>query len=411
MVKPHLTNICSTQTKDEPMLATPTNGLVESQPRFGLRFHPHDGSERPQVLTYYPLCTLDSNMFQGRHFVLLSNATPKIQIHRRELGAVHATRHAEKLSDFIIAAFSEVEQTMAPATAVALKQVALQFWTRSSTKGSISKANLTQMPCYEILTGTNGYKKQLCYEYWFCFAVWLGPGHPFLESIRKDMSHLWGVQFPTDTIIYPKSIPLEAQIDLFYGNPVIAPNQDSIEERAKAIKKSIDESTVDDLSAAIKGHLPDNLNRDSTRMQTLETSLASTNRELLGAKNQVRNLENQLAEAKAFQARASIAQDKTNSDMATLRKETQQLKITQTKDIQTLWATLTQHSASFQQRVAEIEAKVLNGEKRVQNEFVLVRSEVAQSAEKAEKAVETGALVLSVLSTPGGQKRKMDEIS
>ncbi|KAF4422108.1 hypothetical protein FACUT_10815 [Fusarium acutatum] len=86
--------------------------------------------------------------------------------------------------------------------------------------------------------------------------------------------------------------------------------------------------------------------------------------------------------------------------METLRNEIQQLKAARTvnvkKDVQALRAT---H--------AGMEAKVLKGEKDLNT----LRNEVAQSAEKAEKALETGALVLSVLSTPGGQKRKMNEIS
>ncbi|KAF4487901.1 hypothetical protein FAGAP_11235 [Fusarium agapanthi] len=400
MVKLRLTSASSTKEKARPMPVTPNNGQGDPPFRLGLRFRRHDGSYGAQE----------------RDFINLWNKPAKVPIHQRDLPAVHAARHAERLFDGIIAAFKEVEQTMALDLAVKLKQAAMQTLEITSTKGRVSKAKVSTLMPYQRLAGIHGIKKQLGYSDWFFMAVWLGPEHPFLESIRKDMSDLWGVQFPTDAIIYPKFIPIETQMSLFYGKPVTATDADSIEERAKAIKKSIDDSTVNGLNAAIKGHLPDGLKLNgfggSTRIQTLETSLASTNRELEDARKQVRNLENQLAEAKASQARA---QEKTNSDMETLRKEVQLLKTAQAdnvkKDVEALRMKLTQHSTSCQQRAAGIETKVLNREKKVEKELNVLRSEVAQSAEKAEKAVETGALVLSVLSTPGGQKRKMDEIS
>lgn len=317
--------------------------------------------------------------------------------------ALYASQHPGNLSDSIVAAFSEVEKTMALDLAAKLKQAVKQAWKDTLTSDSIDTVKVIDRKPFKKLTGTKGFKKQLYYPDWFFMAVWLGPGHPLLESIRKDMSDLWGVEFPTEALMYPKFIPVEAQMELFYGNPAkpATPKEASVEERAKAIRKTINDSTVNGLSAAIKDHLPDAFEDfgDSNRMHTLETNLASTNRELEGARKQVTNLEKQLAEAKASHARA---QEKTNSDVQALRKELKQLRSAQAqtgdakKDIEALRV---MHTG--------MEAKVLKGER----DMITLRNEVAQSAEKAEKAVETGALVLSVLSNSGGQKRKRDEIS
>ncbi|KAF5986047.1 hypothetical protein FBULB1_2611 [Fusarium bulbicola] len=400
MVKLRLRSASSTKQKATPSSSAPNNGQVDPPFRLGLRFLHHDGS--------YGV--------QERDFVKLSNAPAKVPIHQRDLPAVHVARHADRLFDGIVAAFKEVEQTMALDLAVKLKQAVMQTLETTSTKGRMSKTRVSTLMPYQRLAGIHGIKKQLAYSDWFFMAVWLGPEHPFLEAIRKDMSDHWGVQLPADEIIYPMIPNRETEERLFNGEFAPTPREASIEERAKAIKKTIDDSTVKGLSATIKGHLPDGLKLngfgDSTRIQTLETSLASTNRELEDARKQVRNLESQLTEAKASQARA---QEKTNSDMETLRKEVQLLKTAQAgnvkKDVEALQMSLLRYSTSCQRHKAEIETKVHIADMKAKNELNVLRSEVAQSAEKAEKAVETGALLLSVLSTPGGQKRKRDEIS
>lgn len=310
---------------------------------------------------------------------------------------LYASQHPGHLSDSIVAAFSEVEKTMALDLAAKLKQALKQAWKDTLTSDSINTVKVIDRKPFKKLTGTKGFKKQLHYPDWFFMAVWLGPGHPLLESIRKDMSDLWGVEFPTAALMYPKFIPVEAQMELFYGNPAkpATPKEASVEERAKAIKKTINDSTVNGLSAAIKGHLPDDLDGlgNSTRVHELEASHASMARELEEAKKKVVNLEVKLGESRALQA-------KTKNDMETLREDIRQLKAAQTdivkKEVEAIRATLT-----------GMEAKVLKGEKDMNT----LQSEVAQSAEKAEKAVETGALVLSFMSTSGGQKRKRDEIS
>ncbi|KAF5243698.1 hypothetical protein FANTH_8070 [Fusarium anthophilum] len=413
MVKLRLTSASSTKQKATPSSSAPNNGQVDPPFRLGLRFRPHDGSYGVQVLTTTrPSPATLSNRIQERDFVKLSNAPVKVPIHQRDLPAIHAARHADRLFDGIVAAFKEVEQTMALELAVKLKQAVMQTLETTSTKGRLSKTRVITLMPYQRLAGIHGIKKQLAYSDWFFMAVWLGPEHPFLEDIRKDMSDHWGVHLLTDEIIYPVIHNRETEERLFNGE--VTPSEASIEERAKAIKKTIEDSTVKGLSATIKGHLPDGLKLngfgDSTRIQTLETSLTSTNRELEDARKQVRNLESQLTEAKASQARA---QEKTNSDMETLRKEVQLLKAAQNdtvnKTVEALWPIITQSSTSCRQRMSSIEAKVRKGEKKVEKDIDTLRNEVAQSAEKAEKAVETGALVLSVLSTPGGQKRKMDE--
>ncbi|KAG9500488.1 hypothetical protein J7337_008967 [Fusarium musae] len=341
-----------------------------------------------------------------RDFVKLSNAPTKVPMYLSDLPYEPTT---VCLSKSIIAAFKEVQQTMPLDLALRLKQAVMQTMKTTPNMGSIGKTKVSSMMPYQRLAGEHGIEKQVGYPDWFFMAAWLGPGHPFLEDIRKDMSDVWGVEFPTDEIIYPMIMNRETEVRLFNGEIAPIPNEDSIEERVKTIKKTINESPVNGLSAAIKDHLPDAFKDfgDASKVHTLETSLASTNRELEDARKKVSNLEKQLSEAKTSQARAQEKTNnelqKTKSDMETLRKEIRQLKAAQgstenvKKDVEALRVTLTQ-------RVTNIQAKV-------EKDMGTLRSEVAKSAEKAEKAVETGALVLSVLSIPGGQKRKMDEIS
>ncbi|KAF4422107.1 hypothetical protein FACUT_10814 [Fusarium acutatum] len=261
MVKLRLTNVSSTKEKDAQMPLTPTKGQVDPPFRLGLRFRPHDGSIRVQV-----------------------------PMHQRDLPSVHT---AGRLTESIITAFKEVEQTMPLDLAVKLKEALVQTIRITPTTGCISKAKVSTMMPYQRLVGIHGIKKQLGYLDWFFMAVWLGPGHPFLESIRKDMSDLWGVQFPTDEIIYPKIFNIETEKRLFYGEITTAPSQDSIEERAKTIRKTINDSSVNGLSAAIKDHLPDALKDfgGASKVYALEKSLVSTIRELEDARKQVSNLE------------------------------------------------------------------------------------------------------------------------
>ncbi|KAF5540408.1 hypothetical protein FNAPI_10507 [Fusarium napiforme] len=375
MVKLRLRNASSTKEQDAPVPATPTDGQVDPPFRLGVRFRPHNGSTRAQ----------------DRDFVKLSNAPAKVSMYPCDFPNEPTT---PRLSDSIIAAFREVEQKMPYDLARTLKVAVKLAINTTTTTGCISKTKVSAMMPYRILSGEHGIEKQLCYPYWFFMAAWLGPGHPFLEGIRKDMSDVWGVEFPTDEIIYPMIMNRETEVKLFHGEIAPTPHEDSIEERAKTIKKTINESSVNGLSAAIKDHLPDAFKdfSDASKVHALETSLASTNRELEDARKKVNNLEKQLTETKA-------AQEKTSRDMDTLRKEIKQLKAAQgstghvKKDVEALRMTLTQ-------RVTGIQAKV-------EKDMSTLRSKVAQSAEKAEKAVETGALVLSVLS----KKRKMDEIS
>ncbi|RBA17688.1 hypothetical protein FPRO05_11403 [Fusarium proliferatum] len=373
-----LSNNSSSKEDDTPIPTTSSNGQVDPPFRLGLRFRPHDGTTRAQ----------------DRDFIKLTNASAKVPMHQRDLPCLNK---AARLVESIIAAFKEVEQTIPLELAVKLKHAVVQTLGVTSTAGYTSKTKVSALMPYQRLAGKHGIKKQLGYPDWFFLAAWLGPGHPFLESIRKDMSDVWGVEFPTDAIIYPAIVNRETEERLFNGEITPSTNEESLEERAKAIMKTINESSVNGLSAAIKDHLPDAFKDfgDSNRMHTLETSLASTNRDLEHARKQVNSLEKELAESKTLQA-------KTKNDIETLRKELKQLKAAQgstnnvKKDLGVLRATVT-----------GMEAKVLKGER----DMITLRNEVAQSAEKAEKAVETGALVLSVLSASGGQKRKRDEIS
>nr|RBQ84468.1 hypothetical protein FVER53263_13140 [Fusarium verticillioides] len=393
MVKLRLRNASSTKEQNAPVSATPTNGQVNSPFRLGVRFRPHDGSTRAQ----------------DRDFVKLLNAPTKVPMHLSDLPYEPTT---VCLSKSIIAAFKEVQQTMPLDLALRLKQAVMQTMKTTPNMGSISKTKVSSMMPYQRLAGEHGIEKQVGYPDWFFMAAWLGPGHPFLEDIRKDMSDVWGVEFPTDEIIYPMIMNRETEVRLFNGEIAPTPNEDSIEERAKTIKKKINDSTVNGLSAAIKDHLPDALKHfgDADSVYASEKSLASTNRELEDARKQVTNLEKQLAESKASQARAQETTNselqKNKSDMKTLRKEIKQLKAAQNST-----NSFKRVVEALRETVAGLDARVLFGEKKVEQEMNALRRKVAQSAEKAEKAVETGALVLSVLSTPGGQKRKMDEIS
>ncbi|KAG5744346.1 hypothetical protein H9Q70_012950 [Fusarium xylarioides] len=261
------------------MAATPAASSQGEPSRVGLRFRPHDGSER----------------VQERDFVRLWKLTPKYIIYRSHFSPAHVTRHAESLFETLTAAFNGVEQDMALDLPLKLRKAVAKLWERTSTREVIDKAQVSTLMPYQRLAGIHGIQKQLGYSDWFFMAAWLGPGHPFLESIRKDMSDLWGVPFPTDSITYPKVVPIETQMSLFYGKPAStpAPNESSIEERAEAIEKETNNSPVNGLSATITGHLPDMVSESGsgTRMQALETNLAPTNSELENTQKQLSNLD------------------------------------------------------------------------------------------------------------------------
>ncbi|KAJ3527023.1 hypothetical protein NM208_g10914 [Fusarium decemcellulare] len=47
-------------------------------------------------------------------------------------------------------------------------------------------------------------KKKLYYPTWFVLAACYGPDYEELRALRREMSDLWDVDFPTDCVIYPQ---------------------------------------------------------------------------------------------------------------------------------------------------------------------------------------------------------------
>ncbi|KAF4466249.1 hypothetical protein FALBO_6875 [Fusarium albosuccineum] len=111
--------------------------------------------------------------------------------------------HHAILANELVDAFHGIRPKMSPVLADILAQ-----WLPKVLASSLY--NIQQLsapqhhPLWSLLRGKNeSGQKRLSYSAWFFMAVMFGPAHPMLEPIRRDMSELWGVHFPADSIFYP----------------------------------------------------------------------------------------------------------------------------------------------------------------------------------------------------------------
>ncbi|KAF5660157.1 hypothetical protein FHETE_9130 [Fusarium heterosporum] len=308
--------------------------------------------------------------------VLLRNAEPRPCKNADRLQISHFPMYNRcplrlTIRNSFLAGFQVIEEHMAPSVAEELVDFLANSW-KTYIDIHYEGPSPTGQKAYHALLGLNNEKKLLSYCLWFYLAAWYGPGHPDLQSIRQEMSNLWGVEFPTDTIIYPANISVENQEKLFYGIPVdIKPNLQALpsvsqvrdtemQDRIQDFKNTLETTPVEDLARIISQRMPTRAETaDRKEIDSLKAQLATTRSELERTRKDVSGLESKLDKEKAIRQADYLKFDKQLS----------------------------------------------KSNKREKN----LEGLIADTNRRVDKAMETCALLLSIVSAPGGEKRKRDD--
>ncbi|KAM0424947.1 hypothetical protein ACHAPT_009748 [Fusarium lateritium] len=203
--------------------------------------------------------------------------------------------------------------------------------------------------------------KTLYYPHWFLFAIHMGPGHLAQEPIRQDMSALWGVEFPVNSVFYPADIPVDRQKALFRGGQDEPSPLLKITDRVEDFKAAIDVDqrsiieAVAEYAPALLNKAVRNDNVDSLKQQLDETreQLQRTREQLQGSQEQFQKTQEQL------------------------QKTQEQLQDTQ-------------------KQCKDLEGKVESS-----------NNDLAAMNRRVDKVVDTCALVLSILTAPTGGERAL----
>ncbi|KAI8682046.1 hypothetical protein NCS55_00458900 [Fusarium keratoplasticum] len=205
---------------------------------------------------------------------------------------------------------------------------------------------------YRKMRGTARNQKELYYPYWFFLAAVWGPSHPSLTKIRNDMAALWGVEFPKTYIHYPYGILVERQKALFHGGRESFTPLCEIQRRAQGFKAAIEGVGRPSVIEAVTQHAPALLNK-------------------------------------------AVPADDVESLYQKLKDTQEQLHKTQGQLKET------------QKRLQETNGELQEARKKLKNDIETSNKELAATNRRVDKVVDTCALVLSILTTPGGEKRKL----
>lgn len=208
--------------------------------------------------------------------------------------------------------------------------------------------------------GSTG-SKDLYYPHWFYMAIRWGPDHPTLAPLRKDMSTLWNFEFPKYSVIFPGNIPTWRQKLLFHGKRADSTPLSEMEDRIQGFKAAIEGTDKPSIIEAVAEYAPGLLNKavHNDGVESLDKKLEDTQKQLQKTREELTEAQGQL------------------------KKTGEQLKATQD-----------------QLQKTEQKCNVL--EKNAENS----NKDLAATNRRVDKAMETCALVLSILTAPGGEKRK-----
>ncbi|RSL49692.1 hypothetical protein CEP54_012285 [Fusarium duplospermum] len=211
----------------------------------------------------------------------------------------------------------------------------------------------TEHGFYKRMRGTERNQKELYYPYWFFLAVTWGAFHPDLSPIRKDMAALWGLDSPHSFIFYPTGIPVGRHTALFHGGLQDPTPLCEIQRRAQGFKAAIEGAGNPSVIEAVKEYAPTLLNKaaHTDDMESLHRKLKDTHEQLQKTQGQLKETQKRLQE--------------TNDELQKTRK-------------------------------------------KLKNDTENSNKDLAAVNRRVDKVVDTCALVLSILTTPGGEKRKLN---
>ncbi|KAF5009728.1 hypothetical protein FDECE_4074 [Fusarium decemcellulare] len=256
------------------------------------------------------------------------------------------------------------------------------------TSSSENMDSPTRHSFYKKLSGLDGHEKTLYYPYWFFLAVCWGPGHPDLSTVRKDMSTLWKVEFPTDKIFYPGKESIELQQSRFAGTRPDIKILLGVAYRARYLERTIESTSVDDIAQALQDELPALLtpNAEADRIKLLELELKVRTHQLLQTRRSMDTMNDKLGSVEGMADEAyqiadmdCVCRQECEEGIRECQEEIQKLK--------------TQLEASEKAHAETKDA---------------YKKELAEVNDKADKAIKTCAFLMSALLPPGSNKRKRE---
>jgi hypothetical protein len=233
--------------------------------------------------------------------------------------------------DSLVSGFQIIEKNMAPLLVDELAKFIVDAWREEQTSGAEQPLSPKRHRFYDIITGEDEATKSLNFAYWFYMAAWWGPGHPDLEAIRKEMSALWGVEFPTDAILYPPDMSDKIQKRLYAGIGLTLEHEGSSLPGGRPTPRPRAPSRLNDSTQPQATSQAQVLSRSIS--QPLETQMKARQQEIVNAieNNPVGSVLGKFVpNIPKFLKSAASAHDinfgKLKSDLTTTRKELQQSK-------------------------------------------------------------------------------------
>ncbi|RSL45924.1 hypothetical protein CEP53_010544 [Fusarium sp. AF-6] len=220
--------------------------------------------------------------------------------------------------------------------------------------------------------------KKLHYHYWFFLAIRWSPGHASFIPIRKDMATLWGVDFPATHVSYPEGIPLSRQKMLFFGVSPDSPSLCEIKTRARGFKEAIAQSNATSIIKAVTEHAPTLLHK---------AAVTPTNKDVELLKLELKTTHENLQQ--------------TRKELHDVRAEFSRLE----DMVKAVCDTYTNKIAVVEMETSRVEERAM----QVDCEVFLLGEQITTLDRRVDKVTDTSALVLSILTAPGGEKREREE--
>ncbi|RMJ07395.1 hypothetical protein CDV36_013013 [Fusarium kuroshium] len=271
------------------------------------------------------------------------------------------THQQKQFAEHLVSLFNGIKDEMNNPLASELAEFLPNAW--KNWTAQVRKPNFaTQDVFYSELRGTHGGRKILYYPHWFFMAACWGPAHFQLAPIRKDMSALWGVEFPTSSVFYPANIPAWRQKALFFGKRAEDTSFHEMEDRVEGFKAAIEDVDKPSIIEALTEYAPGLRNK------------AAYGNDAKELRNQLRDTRKQLEET----------QGKLEGTQTQLRNAKERLRIAE-------------------ERIEDTERQLR--ETKTKCDSLCSKDDLITTNRRVDKVVETCALVLSILTTPGGEKR------
>ncbi|KAL2689159.1 hypothetical protein Neosp_003211 [[Neocosmospora] mangrovei] len=289
----------------------------------------------------------------------LSEADESVKLSVEDFNLLGAARRDSELAQDIVRSFNIIKDNMDEPLASELAEFLPDAWRRWCQDPKVNL--ITQHSFYNQLRGTQGHTKRLCYPQWFFLAAAFGASHPTLAPIREDMSALWGVSFPADQIFYPANVPAWRQEALFSGKRPKDTSFHEMEDRVEGFKAAIEDVDKPSIMDALTQYAPGLRGKAAYGhyVKDLREDLKDTRQQLQVAQDQLKDTQTQLRNA--------------------------------------------------EERLDKIQEDLRRAEERLQETNLCSKDDLMATNRRVDKLVETCAVLLGILTAPGGEKREREE--